>query len=148
VASGARLDCQRSSTDLMPTVLELAGLEIPAGLDGRSIASELKLGRCEEDHPAFSELLNATYDFQEDLPIVSLRREGWKLIRHVNSDELEAYDLSHDPGEQRSTPGEVTPELIEELDAYVASRPDHVTEDEQEVPEEMRESLKALGYVE
>jgi arylsulfatase A-like enzyme len=148
VPAGTRLRCQRSSTDLMPTVLELAGLEIPTGLDGRSMASELKRGACEGDHPAFSELLNATYGFQEDLPIVSLRSEGWKLIRHIKSGELEAYDLRKDPDERVSIPDDVAPELIEALDAYIATRPDYVAEEEREVPQKLRESLKALGYVE
>ena len=38
--------------------------------------------------------------------------------------------------------------LVEELDSYIASRPDYVVDEEKEVPEELRESLKALGYVE
>lgn len=147
VASGARLGCQRSQTDIMPTVLALAGLPVPNDLDGQSMHTELKRGTCQEDHAAFSELLTITYKEQHDLPIVSLRMDGHKLIRHLQTGTLEVYDLRLDPDERKNIPSEVPGTLELDLDTYVETRPRHIQEDKEEVPLELRENLKALGYL-
>ena len=152
VTPGTRITCQRSSTDLMPTVLELAGLPVPEGLDGQSMTREFMGGPCVTDRAAFSELTVSTFDSQVDLPIVSLRKSGWKLIRHLQSNDLEAYDLRNDPNEQHGSVTEPPAELVRELDDYIDRRPDHldahVTEGEDAIPDELRDSLRALGYTE
>ncbi|MCP5042263.1 MAG: sulfatase [bacterium] len=148
VSQGAVLDCQRSQTDLMPTVLELAGLPIPEGLDGKSLANALARGRCDEDRPAFSELLEPTYERHADLPLVSLRHRGWKLIRHLKSDRLERYRIDRDPQEARNVKDEaLTDSLEEQLDAYIEARPQGVDDIVEEISPEVRAHLEALGYL-
>jgi arylsulfatase A-like enzyme len=146
VEAGLRLDCQRSQPDFMPTLLDLAGLQIPDDLDGLSMLPALRAGRCEREHAAFSELLSATYKRQDDLPIVSLRKGNKKLIRHIPSGALEAYDLGSDPAEQQSAIDPTFRELEMELDAYIGTRPDHVVEGDEEIPLDVQARLRALGY--
>ena len=148
VAADARLACQWSQPDLMPTILELAGLSPPEGLDGRSRAPELRTGTCDGDSAAFSELLFTPYDRHEDTPMASLRRDGWKLIRHLESGELESFDLRADPAEREEASGPLLERLQRELDAYIESRPATVAPDAGEMPEDVRARLEALGYVE
>lgn len=148
VAPGRTLDCQRPQTDLMPTVLELAGLVVPEGLDGRSLSGELARGRCEGDRPALSELVEPTYERHADLPLVSLRSSGWKLIRHVKSGRLERYHVERDPGEREPVEDATSTRALEaQLDAYVATRPVGLDDGVEEISPELRARLQALGYL-
>lgn len=148
VATGARLACQWSQPDLLPTILDLVGIPGPSDADGRSRAAELRRGECSDDSAAFSELVSSPFEMADDLPMASLRKGGWKLIRHLRTGELEAFDLRDDPGEQQDASDAVDPALIRELDDYVRSRPDLLEEDAGEIPAEVRDRLKALGYAE
>jgi arylsulfatase A-like enzyme len=148
VAAGTRLDCQRSQTDLMPTILELAGLPVPGGLDGESIAPQLKSGVCEDDSPAFSELLKPTYKRHADLPLVSLRSRGWKLIEHLKSGIREAYALGDDQDEEKNLKIEAVPaDVVKMLDEYIESRPPGIDGIVEEISPEVRARLEALGYL-
>jgi arylsulfatase A-like enzyme len=148
VAAGARLECQRAQPDLMPTLLELAGIPIPKELDGQSLAGALREGRCDEDRPAFSELLSPTYERHADLPLVSLRHRGWKLIHHRNSGDLERYRLEEDRGEQQPREGDAeTRDLEAQLEAYLDSRPAGIDDGVEEITPEVRAQLEALGYL-
>jgi len=148
VAEGATLACQRPQPDLMPTVLELAGLEVPEGLDGRSLAPSLESGSCDGDRPAFSELLEPTYRRHADLPLVSLRGDDWKLIRHLNTGQIERYRLDRDPGETHNLTGSNDTRSLEaELDQYIKSRPAGLDGGVEPISAEVRARLEALGYL-
>jgi arylsulfatase A-like enzyme len=153
VAENARLACQRSQTDLMPTLLDLAGLPVPADLDGHSMREELERGVCEDgDDAAYSELLTTFYDKRpSDLPIASLRKRGWKVIRHTTSGDLEAYDLRRDPDEQQDASdadadADAVEALAAELDAYLRTTPEGADADMSDLPQDVRDRLEALGY--
>jgi len=148
VPAGAWLACQRSLVDLMPTVLELAGIPVPSGLDGASIARDLSTGSCAAGRAAYSELVKPTYRHHAGLPLASVREGGWKLIRHVETDEVETYRLPEDPGERNDIGGTAPDLLKEELTRYLAKRPKPKGAQAREpLPEEMQKQLKALGYL-
>lgn len=149
VASGARLACQWSQTDIMPTILGLAGLSVPPGLDGASRLDDLRRGQCGRDSRAFSELSDSGYDRDDETPMVSLRRDGWKLILHLASGELEAFDLRSDPAETKDVAGDVDIALRRELLEYARSLPGlPAGPPGRGAPEALRGRLEALGYVE
>jgi N-acetylglucosamine-6-sulfatase len=102
VQAGTRMTKMVANIDVAPTLLEAAGLQAPAGLDGRSF---LPLARRQEV-PWRDELLYE-YFWERNLPMVptlhALRTERYKFIRCYglwDTDEL--YDLKEDPHEARN----------------------------------------------
>ena len=93
-----------SQVDLYPTLAELCGLSLPAGIRGRSFAP-LLMGEAHtpRDH------VFAQYDFCHSVftrddryvgrpPIRMIRTQNWKL-NHLEWGQDELYDLQSDPGE-------------------------------------------------
>lgn len=100
--------------DLSPTILEMAGVNPPPGVQGRSLfplirGDEVKTWRTEFycDHHAQPHKIPASE---------SIRTVRWKYIRYVNSDPLheELYDLNSDPEEGRSLIGNAEFRFIHE----------------------------------
>lgn len=112
-----------SLTDLVPTVLELAGFVPPRGasLDGRSIA-ELATGARAGDPEggvAFSAMIK---DRSNPGGITAIVKGRWKLID--NNANLELYDTRNDPDEHDNVLGQhqqVVGELRRLLDARTAA---------------------------
>lgn len=77
--------------DIFPTVCDLVGAEVPAGLDGRSFASVLR----GQQAPTRDELFFAYRDVQR-----ALRDERWKLIRYPEVNVTQLFDLENDPDEK------------------------------------------------
>jgi arylsulfatase A-like enzyme len=146
IRAGERIDGQVGVVDLLPTVLELLGLDPgEGGLMGRSLAATLREGA-----PVGESALGS----------MTVRRGAWyslripplKYVLDFESCEARLYDLEADPGEMRDLSGE-RPEDLERLAAAAAERlalsrslglpalrPGQ--EDEQTV-----EMLVALGYM-
>jgi len=158
----ARVSAQVRSIDVMPTVLDLLGVARPrqsaAGdgpsLIGRSLAP-MMAGHERADRAAFVRVQLDVDPGQVEL--LALRSEGWKLIEMPGeSGAVEAmlFDLANDPGERRDARARA-PEryamLKRELDAISSrldaeGRPDLSLR--QDAPPELREQLRALGYLE
>ncbi len=93
-----------SLVDLMPTLLEMTGHAVPAGLHGRSIAPHL-LGTGDRSGPAyaFCERLPSTGRRRRGVPEggdFMVRGQGWKYVRHRDGEEF-LHHLAEDPGEER-----------------------------------------------
>jgi len=74
---------------IYPTLCELAGLPVPAHVEGRSIVSLLRDPAAAWEFPAIS-----TYGYENH----AVRTEDWRYIRYANGDE-ELYDERKDPYE-------------------------------------------------
>jgi arylsulfatase A-like enzyme len=161
VASGVRVDRTVRGIDILPTVLELAGLPEPEGVQGRSLVPALR-GEALPHQPAFSE------KWLRDEEDPAVRRQGvesfavvderWKLIHNTTRTdgvpEFELYDRSVDPKDTTNL-AEANPEelarLRGELDAWrqrVAEVAYDAREDGDGATADELEQLRALGYVE
>jgi arylsulfatase A-like enzyme len=88
-----------TSLDLMPSILEAAGLKLPQRLEGHSRLGDLRSGRTGWREPVFLE--NITQKDVEGKPSIerAVRTERWKLILRDHP-KNELYDLETDPAEQ------------------------------------------------
>jgi arylsulfatase A-like enzyme len=86
---------------IYPTLTDLAGIDTPPHVQGKSLRSLLKDPSAAWDQPALT-----THNFNNH----AVRSEGWRYIRYANGDE-ELYDESKDPYEWTN----------------LASKPEHAT---------------------
>lgn len=109
-----------SLTDLMPTLLEAAGVNVATTvgpLDGRSL---LGLWRGEElpEQPLLWHFPH--YSNQGGRPAGAIRLADWKLIEQFEDGSLELYDLARDPGESINR-AEQEPQRVEDLRRELAA---------------------------
>jgi choline-sulfatase len=129
---------QVRTVDLMPTLLELAGLP-SRETDGASLLPLLD-GREQDDRVA----VVAGTDMGA-LTKLAVRMPPWKLVLHVDTGEEEAYRLDLDPRERESRPDDVPPELRQIAFAELESAERHELTAEEEAAVAKR--LEDLGYL-
>lgn len=146
---GVRVDSQVSAVDVFPTILALSGIDVPSGVQGRSLLpTMLHPGMDANPNPyAYGESMTPNLQFGWS-PLQFLRSGRYKLIK---APRPELYDLTLDPDETNDIfekrPREAR-DLMERLDRLVhdTSRgaPAPATAD---LDKETLERLAALGYV-
>lgn len=102
-----RVQTPLAGVDLMPTLLDLAGIPLEGQVDGRSLAADLLQATEPKVQPIFSEIstwqaLQCSSDNEEELAAQIMVRDGpWKYIwNRFDSDEL--YNLDRDPQEMQN----------------------------------------------
>jgi choline-sulfatase len=128
--------------DVLPTILDALGLPAPPGLAGRSLLS-LATGRPAGAVPTYFEALSGQTT-RGWAPLHGVTTGGWK---YVDLPLPELYDLGADPREERNLAAARPAELERLRKALSAFRfrdrgPSRGGEDA-----EVREKLRALGYV-
>ena len=86
--------------DLMPTVLEAAGVAVPAGIDGLSLAPLLRGGTALRRDALYWHYPH--YSNQGGVPAGAIRQGDYKLIEFYEDGRLELFDLATDPSETRN----------------------------------------------
>lgn len=144
-----RLDVAVSLVDVLPTVLDLAGLAPPARSEGRSLAAVL---RGAEPGPDLAErvLFLHRVAIRGAAGTWGAVRDGWKLVETPEGGEL--FDLRRDPQAGRPLPPHAHPEG-EALAAVLAEFREETAGIEPEtrvtaLDAELRRQLSQLGYVE
>lgn len=121
---GTRVATPIQTFDFYPTLVELAGLKLPAGvaLDGRSVASAARTGKPLPSKPLYWHLpvyLEGDRGFPgspqppmglwRSRPSAAIRDGDWKLIEQYEDGSVELYNLARDPKEAtnlaKSQPG-------------------------------------------
>ncbi|MEM9555163.1 MAG: sulfatase [Acidobacteriota bacterium] len=147
-AAGLRIDGRADHVDLLPTVLDVVGLEPPAGLDGQSLLPAVRAvaaGRkASERWPSIAELRLGE---DEQLSLV----DGDEKVIVEQARGARFFALDADPAElddrgvaEPFAAGVLEERLRRHLAAAEARRPQPV---ETELDPETREQLEALGYV-
>jgi len=144
---GYTVSHQVRGIDLLPTVLDLAGVTAPDPIDGCSLMALIN-GDDGQHRVAFSRCI------VKEGPIESVRLPPHKLIVSPGAPEPQLYDLVADPCERRdiaaSKPA-IARDLAAQMQAWreairtarTRTRPGRLVD-----PDEMRRKLKALGYLE
>lgn len=162
IGSG-RIELNVSLIDVLPSLLDLAGIEAPAQLRGRSLlplleaSNDAQLRKTLEDRTVIAHRLHVPRGKG------SKRLEGvgrtelwaaiqgpWKMIR--KAEKVELFNLDRDPDEQLDVAPEnakIVAGLERSLEAIQEDQAaDPAGEVQVPVDQELREQLKALGYVE
>ncbi len=144
--SGRRVSQTVMQIDLAPTLFELAGLAVPAEMQGRSLAGLWR----NETLPARA-ALTETIDWGWRQAI---RSDSLKLIHDREASGLEYYDLRDDPREQRPNPPLQAPTaraLLDSLEALHARNAGHLDPglvgSSEGISAAERERLRSLGYI-
>ena len=97
--------------DMFPTLAEIASAEIPAGLDGLSMARALR-GRAQPAHDFLY------WEFHERGFQQAARMGRWKGVRLSKDAPLEIYDLQADPAE-RVNVAATHPDVVSKIDGFL-----------------------------
>ena len=129
--------------DVLPTLLDAAGLEVPAGLPGRSLLP-LIAGRDAPAPESYLEALSSSLN-RGWAPLYGAIHEG---LKYVDLPRPELYDLREDPGETTNLAA-ARPRDLERMRALLARlRADDVGVGARVQEEEATLArLRALGYV-
>ena len=106
VRAGQVNDAMVLDVDIAPTILDLAGVETPKSMQGKSVLKAV------ESHPEpwRREWLYDYYEYPGPelvKPHRGIRTKTHKLIHYYNDpEEFELYDLVNDPGEKRNLYGD------------------------------------------
>ncbi|HPW17697.1 MAG TPA: sulfatase-like hydrolase/transferase [Candidatus Aminicenantes bacterium] len=133
--------------DVMPTISEMAGLAVPAEVQGRSLVPEFFAPGTGPRRLAYSETFYPRYHY------------GWSELRSVQDGRYklilapvpELYDLEQDPAESKNLVY-LEKEVFRDLSARARAFMDEAGQgahqvDLGKIDEETREKLAALGYI-
>lgn len=146
-ASGSE---RAQSIDVMPTLLDALGIEIPAAVEGEPIQTI--------DHPFVAELYRTSGNvqwkgerFRRELR--ALYEGRYKLIVSSKPEDQDAglFDLERDPDEENDLSAaqpERASAMRERLEAWLAARQPLAKTPVDAVDEQTRRQLEALGYTE
>jgi arylsulfatase A-like enzyme/cytochrome c-type biogenesis protein CcmH/NrfG len=142
--AGRRVDQPVQHLDLVPTILDLAGLRVPPDLRGRSLRPVLDRPDGQLPEPGFySEAYYSRYHFGWS-ELVALTDARYRFIK---APRPELYDLVEDPHQHRNIVTERAPTAAAMRAGLAAMTKDAVTQAPQRVSREDLERLQALGYV-
>ncbi len=151
--SGVKTSALAETVDIYPTLCELAGIQAPAGLDGRSFATTLRdPARPTKDHTIH--VYPRTGPNKTPLMGRAIRTARHRLVEWnkigspAESAELELYDYETDPLETKNLAAE-QPSVVAELRALLAKHPEakpqvtsaSATEPSKEKPKQDRSAL-------
>jgi choline-sulfatase len=128
--------------DVLPTFLELAGIQKPQGLDGRSLLPLIQGNSWNES----TAILETEYPLGIGWsPLYAARSSQWKVI---DAPQPELYNIKEDPNENKNEQGKIDSTvrgLSDKLQKYKKIPP--MTEKSKTEDPELQEQLRSLGYL-
>jgi len=155
---GLRVSAMTDSIDILPTLLDLLGIEKPGRIRGRSLLEIIKGNdRDQEDPKSFAELFNQfsasirtpKYKFIKELRTMGIY--GYLRGRPITTQgKVHLYDIANDPAELMNL-AEKYPDLISmferQYSAWLEDRLDLPKSKKPRMDAETIERLRALGYI-
>jgi arylsulfatase A-like enzyme len=139
---GRRVTGAAQHIDILPTVLEVAGIPVPDGLEGMSLVGA---AASLPERRAYSHLRLGSKPAH-----LALIEGDWKLIQRLRGDQTDAflYNLADDPGEQEDVAGSF-PVRAAAMTALLEERLAQATVEAEtvELDAELERDLRALGYL-
>ena len=115
IKAGTTSDAMIMNVDFAPTLLDMAGLEIPDEMQGKSFKGVFE----GDDENQRESVYYHYYEWpiwHKVQPHYGIRTDRYKLMHfYYSMDEWELYDLEADPNEMNNIYSEAPKELIEEL---------------------------------
>ena len=145
VPEGKSVEQQVQAIDVMPTILDLCGVEIPSAAQGRSLVPLIR-----EQDPEWTEVAFIEADWRNRKHDIkrAIRTGRYKLYYDRLSGSEELYDLVADPGEKNNIlkmRPEIADQLRKQLRQWMAT--DRGKPVPIELTEKETERLRALGYL-
>lgn len=151
-----KIETQVSSIDIMPTILDILGIQLIEEVDGKSLVPVINAG---EDDRKYLFAENGEMLFKENnrsfYPGIKgkwrmARTNEWKLIYipHPKNDIYELYNLISDPNETVNLADkhpEITSKLREELHNWMNTSKE---DEDKNLTEKSKKLLRKLGYME
>ncbi len=155
IKAGSTTDVMVSTLDLLPTILEISGGDIPANLDGKSMLGVWE-GKIDHLHDklffSYTGVIVSSRRQETPFPIRAVRTDRYKYIRYLNAtvghpkvkDKIfpaeELFDLRADPQEKNNLAGspdlaKIKQTLRDDIDSWMKSINDKGIESEQETLE-------------
>ncbi|MGH9336385.1 MAG: sulfatase-like hydrolase/transferase, partial [Vicinamibacteria bacterium] len=139
-AGGSRLGGTAQLTDIMPTILDLAGVEIPTGVQGVSLRARMEGRDDGTGRTAYAESYFAHREYGAT-PLHAFQDGTYKYVRSFRP---ELYDLANDPGEAVNL---ADPRRRERMERYLDQFLKGSEETVGSASLERLAELEALGYV-
>jgi arylsulfatase A-like enzyme len=95
-AAGSTSSYFASTQDVAPTLLSMAGVGLPAAMDGEDLSPLFDGGALPERPYAYGGYFNHLY----------VRSDGWSYVADNRGEHRELFDLAHDPAELNNVAGE------------------------------------------
>lgn len=109
VEAGIKSDHISAFWDIMPTLAEITGADLPGNIDGISFLPTLLGKKSQKQHEYLY------WEFHEQGGKIGVRMGSWKAVRHnVDKDtqgETELYDIVNDPGEENNV-ASLNPDIV------------------------------------
>jgi arylsulfatase A-like enzyme len=109
--------------DVLPTLCDIAGVESPSGIDGRSVLPALhgrKQAAAEFMYWEQPRYIAAKAEFPDEIPMQAVRWGEWKALRPKPDATIELYNLSSDPGEKVDL-SRTEPEVLARIEKYLST---------------------------
>jgi arylsulfatase A-like enzyme len=131
--AGLRSDALVEMVDLVPTLLDAAGIPIYSGVQGRSLTPVLTGQTTQHRDSIYAEHFDSSSLYQTPPMAASVRTERYKLSYFQNFAAGELYDLQKDPGEVENLWGsaaakDVRQEMMEQLTRRIIGTVDPLPE--------------------
>ncbi len=135
-----------SNIDILPTLISMLKLKSVAGMSGKDL-----LLSDPSDHSFFGEV--SQKEFGTDIELVSIVWKNWKMIKDINHNKYELFDIVNDPEESSDLSGKyprIESKLKLKLHKWIKHNRKHRKTEkikDKKLTDKEREKLKTLGYI-